>query len=53
MRPRRLVNPFRASIFLEKTDIQELDRIRVSHGTSRNAILRLAIGQFIAQQKAA
>jgi metal-responsive CopG/Arc/MetJ family transcriptional regulator len=51
MRPRRILDPTRASIFLENNDVIELDRIRAARGESRNSLLRQAIKQFIAAQQ--
>ncbi len=51
MRPRKIQIPTRASIFVEKNDVIELDRIRAKRGASRNSIIRQAIAQYIASQQ--
>lgn len=51
MKPRQVENPTRASIFVEKQDVIELDRIRTTRGASRNSVIRQAIKLFIASQQ--
>jgi hypothetical protein len=48
---RQVENPTRASIFVEKDDVIELDRIRAIRGISRNSAIRQAIAQYIAAQQ--
>jgi hypothetical protein len=51
MRTKNIMDPKRASIFLESADVVQLDRIRDARGTTRGALLRQAIKLFISSQQ--